>query len=125
MASRQPARPSAQVVPLPEQTISDSSGAAVDQLPRKLKTNPAPPYPPDAFARRQQGLVLLEVHINQHGLVDDIAVSKSSGVASLDRAALETVRTWRFEPARRGGDPVPVVVSVPIRFVVRAAERVE
>jgi protein TonB len=67
-------------------------------------------------------MVLLDVQINERGLVDDISVSKSSGVASLDRAALETVRGWRFEPARRGGLPTTVVVTVPIRFEIRARQ---
>jgi len=106
------------VVAVPEQATSSTAGADVDQLPRKLHTNPAPPYPPDAFARRQQGVVFLDVHLNPRGLVDDIAVLKSSGVASLDRAALETVRGWRFEPARRSGSPVSMSVTVPVRFEI-------
>jgi len=104
---------------VPRPRLQASVPVAVDQLPRKLQTNPTPPYPPDAFARRQQGRVLLEVHIDQRGLVEHISLSKSSGVPSLDRAALETVRKWRFEPARRGGKPVSFVVIVPVRFVVR------
>ncbi len=99
--------------------VPASVAGAVDQLPRKLLTNPAPPYPPDAYERRQQGLVLLKVQINEHGLVEAISVSESSGVASLDRAALQTVRTWRFEPARHGGVPVSSLVIVPIRFMFR------
>lgn len=109
-------------VPVSQPSRSDLAGGAVDQLPRKLQTNPAPPYPPDAYARRQQGRVLLEVRVNQRGLVDDVSVSKSSGVASLDQAALETVRSWRFEPARRGGRPAATVVIVPVRFVIRGLQ---
>ena len=119
-ASKRLSESSAQVVVPPwEPSASHTPGAAVDQLPRKLQTNRAPPYPPDAFARRQEGQVLLEVHVNQRGLVDEISVSRSSGVASLDQAALETVRGWRFDPARSAGKPVATVVTVPIRFVIR------
>jgi len=100
-------------------TRAAAPGDAVDRLPRKLDTNPAPAYPPDAFESGQQGLVLLRVRISQRGQVTTISVSKSSGVASLDRAALETVRTWRFEPARRGDKPVSIVVTVPIRFAIQ------
>ena len=121
-ARRSVSSPQLQVVPLRRQSTSGTVGAAVDELPRKLETNPAPPYPPDAFARRQQGRVLLEVHVDEHGLVAGVSVSESSGVSSLDRAALETVRRWRFEPARRGGTPVASVVIVPIRFVLLAGQ---
>jgi len=101
-----------------ERLAADALAAAIDQLPRKLATNPAPSYPPDAYARRQQGRVLLEAHLNERGLIEKLSISQSSGVASLDRAALETVRRWRFEPARRDGQPVPIVVTVPIRFSI-------
>jgi len=101
-----------------KQPASAAAASAVDVPPRKLPTNPPPPYPPDAVAQRQEGRVLLKVHIDQHGRVEKISVAQSSGVASLDRAALETVRTWRFEPARRGGQAVATVVIVPIRFSI-------
>lgn len=106
-------------VPLREQSTANTAGVAVDQLPRKLQTNPPPAYPAGAFARRQQGRVLLEVKINGRGLVEDVSVSKSSGFPALDQAALETVRDWRFEPARRRGVPVSMVVTVPIRFSIQ------
>jgi len=110
------------VVPRREQSTSNRAGAAVDQLPRQAETNPTPPYPPDAYAQRQQGRVLLEVHIDERGLVEEIRVWQSSSVACLDKAALDTARSWRFEPARRGGQPVPIVVTVPIRFSIRGLE---
>jgi protein TonB len=65
--------------------------------------------------------VLLEILVGELGRVQTIRLSRSSGVASLDRAALETVRRWRFEPARRGGRAVAFTVSVPVRFVIRDA----
>jgi len=113
-----PVAPAKPVAAPSEQRPGDTTAAAVDQLPRKLATNPTPSYPPDAYARRQQGRVLLEVRLNERGVVEDISVWQSSGVASLDRAALEAVRQWRFEPARRDGKPVPIVVTVPVRFSI-------
>jgi len=34
----------------------------------------------------------------------------------LDEKALETIRTWRFEPGRKGGQPVAVQVDVEVNF---------
>jgi TonB family protein len=34
----------------------------------------------------------------------------------LDEKALEAVRTWRFEPARKDGVPVAVQISVEVNF---------
>jgi protein TonB len=103
----------------PTATSTPDTRACLCALPKKLDGNPAPPYPADALARRQQGEVLLEVHVDAYGLVEEISIAKSSGSESLDRAALETVRSWLFRPAREGGKPIPMVVTVPVRFAIQ------
>jgi outer membrane biosynthesis protein TonB len=40
---------------------------------------------------------------------------KKLGLA-LDRKAIDAVRTWKFEPATRDGEPVPVLINVEIMF---------
>jgi TonB family protein len=45
----------------------------------------------------------------------DIRVARSLGMG-LDEKALEAVRTWRFEPARKDGHPVAVQISVEVIF---------
>jgi periplasmic protein TonB len=37
----------------------------------------------------------------------------------LDRSALSAVRRWRFEPARRGAQPIETWVQVPVRFELK------
>lgn len=110
--------PAPVAIPVPAAEPRATPGEAVDELPKKLASNPKPPYPSDAFTRGIEGRVLLEVQINAQGLVEDLRVIQSSGVASLDRSATDTVRTWRFQPARKGGVPVSFVVNVPIRFSI-------
>lgn len=77
---------------------------------------PAPPYPPEARVRGQQGTVLVRVDIGADGRVTAVAVARSSGVEALDRAVLETVRTWRFDPARKGGRAVADAMLQSVRF---------
>jgi periplasmic protein TonB len=91
---------------------------AVDSFPRKLPHNPAPPYPQDAWLARIQGRVVLRVLVEPSGQVSSVLVHASSGSASLDDSALMTVRTWRFEPARRRGAAVSHEVLVPVRFTI-------
>ena len=78
--------------------------------------NPAPPYP--AIARRmgEQGKVILRVAVSAHGTADGVEVRTSSGSPRLDEAAANTVRHWKFVPARRGDSPVASWVLVPINF---------
>jgi protein TonB len=78
--------------------------------------NPAPYYP--ALSRRagEQGRVVLRVRVNAGGSADEVQVQTSSGHARLDEAARDTVRRWRFVPAKRGDEPVPAWVLIPISF---------
>lgn len=78
--------------------------------------NPAPEYPRLARRNGEQGRVVLRVLVNAAGRADDIEVRTSSGHLRLDQAARNTVRSWRFVPARRGDDPVPAWVLIPISF---------
>lgn len=59
---------------------------------------------------------MLRVLVSVSGLPDKITVAHSSGCSSLDRAAEQTVRHWRFTPGTRDGKAVPMWVEVPIRF---------
>jgi protein TonB len=95
-----------------------SEGADVDELPR-IVSNPAPRYPAEALMTGIQGVVVLRVAVGADGRVVSTRVHRTSGLASLDEAALEAVRRWRFVPARRRGVPVAREVAVPVRFTIR------
>jgi protein TonB len=82
--------------------------------------NPAPAYPPIARRMGEEGKVMLRVHVNERGLPDDVKVQSSSGSDRLDTTAQETVRHWKFVPARRGDTPVEAWVLVPISFSLRS-----
>ena len=53
--------------------------------------------------------------VTPEGRAQDIYVMRSAGMG-LDERALEAVRTWRFEPARKDGQPVAVQISVEVSF---------
>ena len=81
--------------------------------------NPKPPYP--ALSRRigEQGRVVLRVRVDAAGLALDVQLHASSGHSRLDNAALETVRRWKFVPARLGNEAVAASVLVPIAFSLK------
>ena len=62
-----------------------------------------------------EGFVFLTGTINTDGVVSDIKVVKGLGLG-LDERAVENLRTWRFIPAVRNGEPIPVNVRFEIRF---------
>ena len=78
--------------------------------------NPKPPYPLLARRRGYEGRVLLSVLVRADGGGGGVTLKQSSGHAMLDASALDTVRRWRFLPARRGATPVESRVDVPIVF---------
>ena len=96
-----------------------SAGANVDHLPREFRSNRPPLYPPEEARAGVTGVVLVRCAIAASGFVDSAVVEKSSGSERLDEAALTAVRTWQFEPARRGGVAVTFEVIKPVRFLIR------
>ena len=78
--------------------------------------NPRPPYPMVARRMGYHGNVVLDVEVLAEGKAGDVKLHQSSGYDILDNAALQTVKTWRFTPARRFGQAVTQRFLVPIKF---------
>jgi TonB family protein len=77
---------------------------------------PDPPYTPQARKAQLSGVVVVQLSIDAEGkVVDAKEVSPRLG-GGLDERALETVRTWKFQPAMRNGVPVAVRLVVQVSF---------
>ncbi|MGV8942114.1 MAG: energy transducer TonB [Lysobacter sp.] len=77
---------------------------------------PAPSYPPRALRRGESGTVLVQANIGADGVPTSVTVTRGSGSRLLDRAAVDAVRRWRFQPALQDGRPTVGTVNVPIEF---------
>ena len=75
-----------------------------------------PAYPAAPRRLGIQGTTMLRVHVLADGRIGDVRVEHSAGHPDLDQAAMEAVRRWRFEPARRGADAVAMWVLLPVEF---------
>jgi TonB family protein len=60
---------------------------------------------------------MLQLVVDADGLPRDIQVTRSLGMG-LDEKAIEAVSKWRFEPARKNGQPVPVLIHVEVDFAL-------
>ena len=78
-----------------------------------------PAYPSAPRRLGVQGTTMLRVHVLADGRIGDVLVEHSAGHPDLDQAAMEAVRRWRFEPARRGADAVAMWVLLPVEFRLR------
>jgi protein TonB len=101
-------------------------GTGTDPIPVRQVAQPPvllhrvqPKYPQQARRQQIHGLVLLEAVLDRDGRVEP-SVKVIESIPMLDDEAIAAVRRWRFRPARsRSGEPLRVIVEIPIRFVLR------
>jgi protein TonB len=140
-SAQQPAPPEADAAPLPagspapaskpaaaavnlgdaEETRDDmdvTGRGVVPPRPDSAFRNQPPAYPIAAARQHAQGTVTLLIHVSAQGRPQDVVIANSSGAESLDRAARNAVRRWRFTPAQNQGTPVPFDYSLDIRFIL-------
>ena len=84
-----------------------------DSPPRPIKIT-RPQYPQEAFVKKIEGTVTVEILIDSTGRVVRARVIQS--VPMLDAAALQTVYQWVFQPAIKHGRPVPTIAHAPVAF---------
>ena len=96
------------------------SGEALSGLARPLGGYQVKPrYPESARRAGVQGVTLLRVRVLENGRVGEVVVDQSAGFRDLDFAAMDAVKKWLFEPARRGKEAVSVWVMLPVKFELR------
>ena len=81
--------------------------------PRKL-VHVAPIYPEIARLSRVQGIVTMEAVLDATGKVESVRVLSSQPL--LEEAAVRAVRQWRYTPTELNGVPVPVLMTITVRF---------
>ena len=92
-----------------------AAGLAPGSVPVPI-SRPAPTYPSDAMRNGETGTVVVRIEVGADGEPTAVRLATRSGSRSLDRAALQAAKRWRFRPAQRDGQPVPGSVDVPIAF---------
>ena len=131
-----PPAPAAPVVPV----VAEQKPAPPPETPRAPQPPPAPPvvvtqpafnaaylnnpkpdYPQMAFRRGETGTVYVLVLVTKEGRAGRVSVHKSSGSPALDTAATRAITGWRFEPGRKGSEPVESEVIVPMPFTLKEA----
>ncbi len=84
-----------------------------DQPPRPIKIT-KPQYPQEAFIKKIEGTVVVEILIDATGRVVRARVLQS--IPALDAAAKATVKEWQFSPAIKHGRPVATIATAPVTF---------
>ncbi|MBT8580471.1 energy transducer TonB [Polynucleobacter paneuropaeus] len=98
------------------QSAGSSSGTADADYKSESLRNAQPRYPIYSRKMRQEGVVIITAEVLTDGSATDVRMATSSGIKLLDEAALETVRQWRFIPAKRDGVPYVQRLRIPVTF---------
>lgn len=77
--------------------------------------SPEAQYSDEAKSAKFQGICLISLIIDANGMPQNIQVIKKLGYG-LDEKAIEAVSKYRFKPAMKDGQPVPVMQKVEIEF---------
>lgn len=77
-----------------------------------------PVYPREAQRTGTEGWVQVEFTIAPDGTTRDLQVRNSDPPQVFDKAALDSVSKWRFEPIVRDGTPVAQRAMLQVRFVL-------
>ena len=94
---------------------SDRIYHIVDRMPQQTNTVVIQ-YPKDALEAGIGGTVHVKMIINKEGIVDEAEVSVSSGVPSIDQAALDAAKQLKYTPALVNGEAVRMRLFKPFVF---------
>jgi len=119
LVETRPAPPPAAPAPAAPATPTEAAPTAIAAGDRPVPLSgqmPPPRYPPSALRRGDRGTVVVRVEVDAGGKPAGVALVRRSGSRDLDRAAMEAVREWRFQPAQRDGHPVAGSLEIPFDF---------
>jgi len=107
--------------------VGGAGGISIEELERgaikatgetklpQLVNKVDPIYPELAKIARVEGVVILNVRTDEDGRVDQVKVANSRDPL-LERAAVEAVKQWRYEPFYSRGIRYPILFTVTVRF---------
>jgi TonB family protein len=99
-----------------DQTLHKTSepGVTGPKLLHKVDPN----YTKHAKHAKIEGTVVLSVVVRPDGRAHDMVVMRSLD-AGLDKKALDAVKQWVFEPAKKSGKPVAMQATIEVNFRLR------
>ena len=101
-----------------------ASCAGSQNRPMQLVSGAGPVYPVAAKAEGMEGNVVVRYGVSIDGRVINARIDSAEPAGMFEDAAITAVRSWRYNPALRDGEPVAVenVISV-VRFKLGGGDR--
>lgn len=102
-----PARPD-----MPQHREKDDLSISAPRVAKRV----TPDFPGGAMGFAVEGMLIVEVIIEADGSLTTPRVVQPLPAPTLTYTALDAVRRWQFEPAKRGGKPIPVIFNLSINY---------
>ncbi len=105
-------------------TPAHANGEAGEQQPQKVggqvqgprvTYDPDPEYSEPARKLKYQATVIFWLVVDRDGKPTHIRVETPAGLG-LDEEAFASLTRWKFNPATKNGEPVPVMINVEVNF---------
>ncbi len=113
--------PPAPAPPSPAPVVTAPSKTDVSIPASYSASNQKPIYPNMSKRLGEQGTVVLRVLVKADGSAGEVEVKSSSNYPRLDQAAIDAVKTWRFNPAKIDGKATDEWYQVPIPFKLQSS----
>jgi protein TonB len=84
--------------------------------PAQLTRRVAPDYPQAAVRQGIEGFAEVRFTVTAKGTVSDVSIVESTPPDIFDRAAIDAVRRWRYEPRTVDGQPTETQLQVKLQF---------
>lgn len=99
--------------------------------PKPVAGNKSPVYPKELRDKGVTGKVVIKLHVHRDGTVRGAKILRKSNNAATDEekaranklllsSVVKAVKTWKFTPAKLGGQPITVWHTVTIPFTLTA-----
>jgi TonB family protein len=83
--------------------------------PKVLEKGSEPQYTDEAKAAKIEGAVGLAIVVGTDQRAHDIKITQSLD-RGLDASAINSIKTWKFQPGTKNGKPVPVQAKIEVNF---------
>ena len=103
----------------PGELFTAGQEAPGTEMPYLVSYSKTIAYPRWAVRQGWEGEVVLAIEILENGKVGAAVVMQSAGYAILDKAALNAVKGWKFQPATLNGKAFRACVQIPVNFQLR------
>jgi TonB family protein len=114
-------------LPLPGHTFPNNRPPKPDgtdhSVPTYAQDNPSFIFPLQALLANVQGNPIVRVEVLPDGKPGRMWLKQSSGNGMLDRDAQSQLTFWRFNPARKNGQPVAAWIDVPVVYRLQDAKK--